>query len=367
MSSVFLSYRRGDTAGYAGRLRSELGNRLGRDAIFRDIDGIPLGSNFVEVIGNAVGRCKVLLVMIGVDWLAPTPTGTRRLDNPMDFVRSEIQAGLDQGKEVIPVLVDGARMPAVEDLPAVLEGLAYRQAIELSDTRWDYDLDRLAKHIESAIKTERAAPLWTPAPAATPAAVSVPLRRSTHPRTRRPSRWIAILGCVLAVALIVPFVESLGGTTDPQTGAQDDENVQSGSAVTEPHRAVSQERQVDKRFGFGAFAVTLGKAVYVPGDTAQVTIEALFETSPPATSPSTPRISISPRAARTTSSPGIGFPPSPAARRAGESSPSASRNSVSTTPFWWPAPATRTGPWWRSAAAAPTTSSNPENWSSPAL
>jgi hypothetical protein len=147
---IFISYRRrGEGAGYAGRLADRLIREFGDEQCFRDVDDIESGTDFVEAISNAVGACQVLVVVVAPDWLNATDaSGRRRLDNPQDFVRIEIAAALDRNTRVVPVLVGGALMPAPEDLPAAIEGFARRQAHELSDTRWDYDVDQLVTAIE---------------------------------------------------------------------------------------------------------------------------------------------------------------------------------------------------------------------------
>jgi TIR domain len=147
---IFISYRRrGEGAGYAGRLADRLIREFGDEQCFRDVDDIESGTDFVEAISNAVGACQVLVVVVAPDWLNATDAnGRRRLDNPQDFVRIEIAAALDRNTRVVPVLVGGALMPAPEDLPAAIEGFARRQAHELSDSRWDYDVDQLVAAIE---------------------------------------------------------------------------------------------------------------------------------------------------------------------------------------------------------------------------
>lgn len=153
MGGVFLSYRRhGESAGYAGHLADELQARLGAAHVFRDIDTIPPGQDFVKFITDAVGSCAVFLVVIGPDWLtARDAAGHRRLDDPEDFVRVETAAALSRDVPVIPVLVGGAAMPLAQDLPHPLKPLARRQAIELSDGRWRYDVEKLCKVIDDTL------------------------------------------------------------------------------------------------------------------------------------------------------------------------------------------------------------------------
>ena len=146
---VFVSYRRDDTSGYAGRLVDSLKSRLPNLPIFMDIDSIRPGQDFSDIIGKAVGRDTVLLALIGKSWLyAAGGTGRRRLDDPGDFVRMEVRSALERGVTVIPVLVQGARMPSAQELPSDLQKLAYRQALSISDERWSYDVSRLAAAIQ---------------------------------------------------------------------------------------------------------------------------------------------------------------------------------------------------------------------------
>lgn len=117
-----------------------------------DIGTIEPGQDFVEAIAEAVGKSSVLIVMIGKQWLSITDSaGQRRLDNPNDFLRTEIVAALERDISVIPVLVEGASMPQEADLPQALAKLARRNAIEISDTRWDYDVEQLIKVLEKKI------------------------------------------------------------------------------------------------------------------------------------------------------------------------------------------------------------------------
>ena len=149
---IFMSYRREDTAYPAGWLYDRLAGHFDRGQVFKDIDSIELGDDFVEVITTAVGSCDVLLVLIGDRWLTVTgQDGGRRLDNPDDFVRLEIEAALTRDVRVIPILVEGARMPRADELPASLTKLARRQALELSPSRFDVDSRRLLRVLERTI------------------------------------------------------------------------------------------------------------------------------------------------------------------------------------------------------------------------
>lgn len=150
MPGIFLSYRRADTGGYAGRLADSLEKRFGKGNVFQDLEAIVPGSNFTHEIDAAIARCQVLVVLIGNTWLTEHATdGSPRLNDPHDFVRLEVASGLRAGTHVIPVLVEATTMPAENALPDDLKPLARLQAIELSDTRWEYDIERLAKVVRA--------------------------------------------------------------------------------------------------------------------------------------------------------------------------------------------------------------------------
>jgi hypothetical protein len=151
-AKVFISYRREETAGHSGRLYDVMSSRFGDSHVFMDVD-IPPGVDFVNQITEAVSKCHVLLVIMGPHWAtisngAPLP----RIFDPGDFVRLEVETGLKRSDvAVIPVLVGGAKMPAPEAMPAPLRPLTRRNAIELSDTRWRYDVDRLLGALDTLL------------------------------------------------------------------------------------------------------------------------------------------------------------------------------------------------------------------------
>lgn len=144
---LFISYRRDDAAGYAGRLEEALEKRLGRGSVFRDVLDISPGEDFVTAIRNRLAGAQAVLALIGPRWAGDTPTGQRRIDDAGDFVRLEIAVALDSGVRVVPVLLPGAEMPAEADLPEPLKPLARRNALSLSDAHWDADIDRLAEAV----------------------------------------------------------------------------------------------------------------------------------------------------------------------------------------------------------------------------
>ena len=149
---VFICYRREDAGYPAGWLFDQLAARLGADRVFKDVDSIEPGDDFEEVITGAVQSCAVLLAVIGSRWLAAAGPDGCRMDDPGDFVRLEIEAALTRGVRLIPVLVDGARMPRPDQLPAGLAPLARRQAIELSHARFSADLAGLLNVIDKELR-----------------------------------------------------------------------------------------------------------------------------------------------------------------------------------------------------------------------
>jgi TIR domain len=155
---IFISYRRDESAYPAGWLFDRLAERFGFDQVFKDVDSIEMGDDFVEVITNAVGSTDVLLALIGDRWLTITDEhGKRRLDDPNDFVRLEIEAALARKVRVIPILVEGANMPRADELPPSLAALARRQALELSPSRFDFDTSRLLRVLDKTLAEVRAA------------------------------------------------------------------------------------------------------------------------------------------------------------------------------------------------------------------
>lgn len=158
-SGIFVSYRRDDSSGHAGRLSDRLVEHFGKERIFMDIDTIEPGEDFVTVIENAVGSCEILIAIIGRNWLTGTGGTTGRLDNPTDFVRLEIATALSRDIRVIPVLVQRASMPKPQDLPEDLAKFARRNAVELSDLRWQSDVDQLIAVMERVLAKREAAVL----------------------------------------------------------------------------------------------------------------------------------------------------------------------------------------------------------------
>ena len=148
MPGFFISYRRDDSAGHAGRLHDRLIEHFGRENIFIDVDTIGLGVDFLEAIRDAIRDTNGLIAVIGREWVGATnDSGGRRLDDPQDFVRLEIATALELGVRVIPVLVQGAPQLRAGDLPDDLQHLASLNALEVSDTRFHTDVDRLIESL----------------------------------------------------------------------------------------------------------------------------------------------------------------------------------------------------------------------------
>lgn len=159
MPGIFISYRREDSAAYAGRLFDMLSTEFGQENTFMDVDDIKGGDNFVTVIERNLDVSDALLAVIGGHWLSVTEkSGGRRLDNPHDFVRVEIAKALERGIRVIPVLVGGATLPRRDDLPANLQPLCLRQAVEIRDTNFHADVKVLTDVLHRTLHGTRFVP-----------------------------------------------------------------------------------------------------------------------------------------------------------------------------------------------------------------
>lgn len=209
MSAVFISYRRGDSSGHTGRLYDHLRERFGQETIFRDIDTIEPGADFVDAVELGIKDCSTLIVVIGQQWLnAQDEAGKRRLDDPHDFVRIEIASALKANLRIIPVLVKGAEMPSAGTLPDDIAALARRHALDLSDSRWDYDMSRLIEVLSSIIEPKNAAinPIPDEAQNVIAAEISAPKQAQLqrHPQKKSSPRIkIFAIGIVMLLAAIV--------------------------------------------------------------------------------------------------------------------------------------------------------------------
>jgi hypothetical protein len=242
---VFISYRRADTANQAAWLADRLGSHFGRQQIVRDVDSIQLGNDFADVIAAAVTSCDALVALIGHQWLAAAA-------GPNDFVRVEIESALTRGIRVIPVLVDGARMPTAAELPPGLAMLAQQPPLSLGAANPEGDVSRLIQALDQAIAARSAqwqatqagqaqnqptvtgmAPSWSapaiyaspsePRPAQPGPAHSGPAHSGPVPTRRirrRPNTWvIALVLGVAVVAAIVAFIAIPGGHPAPSASS----------------------------------------------------------------------------------------------------------------------------------------------------
>jgi TonB family protein len=152
LGGIFVSYRRSDSQGEAGRLFDDLVQRFGERMVFMDVAAIEAGRDFRKAIEEGVVQCGVLLVLMGPEWLhAKDEAGVRRLDDPSDFVRIETASALKRDIPVIPVLVHGAQMPRAEQLPDELKELAYRNCVELTHARWRSDINLLIEALRRVV------------------------------------------------------------------------------------------------------------------------------------------------------------------------------------------------------------------------
>ena len=193
---IFINYRRSDTAAYAGRIFDRLESTYGHESVFMDITHIELGMDFTVAVHEAVERCDLFLCLIGRDWLKTEDAEGRRLDHPGDHVRIEIGAALARDDiRLLPVLFEGAQMPDPKDLPGELAPIALRNALEMSDKRWDYDFSQLTNFIDRIMpaKSEATVPAGTGTldtatatqPASAPPAAAIPAGVAVAPSSRR--------------------------------------------------------------------------------------------------------------------------------------------------------------------------------------
>jgi len=254
-TSVFISYRRSDSAASTGRIADRLQQRFGDDRIFHDVDSIELGVNFKTAIEEWLDKTDVFLVVIGDDWLeAKDAEGRRRIDDPRDMVRVEVGAALARGESfpVIPVLVGSASAPPGEsELPEDLKSLATRNSIVLrSDAHFEGSMRRLSDYIEARSEQRRTGVFAVP-PEPEPAApkrkpvADEPSPAATEPAPAKPRRRrLKIAGGVVVLVALYAMCssgpdESGGGDSARQTPAAtapstDDTDTGNGDIVYAP-------------------------------------------------------------------------------------------------------------------------------------
>lgn len=230
---VFICYRREEAAAHAGRLYDAMVARFGERNVFMDIDLAP-GVDFVERITEVVTACQVLIVVMGPDWAtAKDEEGDVRIADPEDFVRLEVETALRRPDVTpIPVLVAGARMPKRESLPPELQPITRRNALELSEARWRYDVGRLNSTLDDLLASfptasppasvddgadaeepaaaEAAKPSDQRVPPSTVATGGPVEDKTAAPPRWRQLRW-ALLGAAGIAAIVVAAVLAAGG------------------------------------------------------------------------------------------------------------------------------------------------------------
>jgi TIR domain len=203
---LFISYRREDTAGRAGRLFDALVSRFGARNVFQDVMAIAPGTDFEGEITAAIDRCDAVLVIIGDEWATLAGPAGRRLDEPDDYVRREVAAALSSGVPVVPVLVGGASMLSADELPEDLQPLAMRQAFTVRDDSWHQDVETLARRLRREDVVGR------------------------HPR-----RWaVLVAGATIAVVAVVAAVWMLRarGDSDGSATSSDSTAGSDGAEIT---------------------------------------------------------------------------------------------------------------------------------------
>jgi TIR domain len=156
MSKILIFYRREDSTSATGRIYDRLVEAFDRDSVFKDVDSIPPGNDFRTYIAEQLGKCRVCLAVIGRDWMK-TRSGKKRLDDPDDFVRLEIESALKRKKQdkivLIPLLVEGASMPSAKQLPQSIEDLSYLHAFTIrDDPHFNNDMNELINRLKGHIR-----------------------------------------------------------------------------------------------------------------------------------------------------------------------------------------------------------------------
>jgi len=204
MAKIFISYRRDDSEGEAGRLFDELVEHFGEASVFMDVAAIQAGRDFRKAIDESVATCGVLLSVIGRTWLdIKNEAGQRRLDDPMDFVRLETAHALKRDIPVIPVLVHGAKMPAPDQLPDDLRDLHFRNCCELSHARWSSDVQVLIKALGAFMEPPPLVKEPAPQPQPRPVSSRVPVDSDRPLAASKSARLLHKWWIVAAVISII--------------------------------------------------------------------------------------------------------------------------------------------------------------------
>lgn len=213
MQGIFISYRRLDSQSAAGRLADHLRENMHGVPLFRDVETIEPGVDFVDAIGHALQSCGILLAVIGPRWVSlQDAAGRRRLDDPNDYTRLEISTALQRNDvRVIPVLVEGAQMPGSDELPDDLKPLARRNAIELTDKRWEYDVSQLVDTLGKALHLN---PVPTP-----PRPQPIPPKPIPEKSPARSwTKWAWGIGVLIVIIAAFNAEEDFIGPSGPEPG-----------------------------------------------------------------------------------------------------------------------------------------------------
>lgn len=240
MPRLFISYRRSDSAAVSGRIYDRLCLAFGEPRVFKDVDNIPPGAKYRDILEHEVGKCEVLLAIIGPNWLnAVDSEGQSRLAHPEDFVRIEIEAGLNRENVlVIPVLVDDGKMPTPEQLPDTLRDLHYRNAaVVRNDPDFNRDMGRLITTIRDT---------YPPADAELQATANPPLT-VVPPRKGLMLPWAGILfGVLLVIGVIAALrlIDRIGTNIQRANDTATAVIITQNARLTETARAVANGTDV---------------------------------------------------------------------------------------------------------------------------
>lgn len=225
---IFISYRVQDTAGETGRLVDALKQYFSDDQIFMDIENLEPGADFVDSIEHSLDCCDVFLAVIGPQWIGDRGNGETRINDPNDWVRTEVSTALRRNIRVVPVLVDGGSLPPAEQLPPDLQPLLRRQTIEVSNKRWRYDTNQLIKFL---VEKAGIQPTRNPGPRPGPGTTD----------TKKRKTWVYI-GAGFALAFVVLIIIGLMMPEEDGTGTTTGSEQQSQQPVdpTLTHNAVDE-------------------------------------------------------------------------------------------------------------------------------
>jgi hypothetical protein len=183
MPQIFVSYRRDELPDLADRIFDSLFSRFGRGRVFRDIGGVTPGTEFPDKIGEALRESKVVVALVGSNWLGTSAGGVRRIDDETDWVRTEIQISLALNIPIVPVVINRAQMPRASELPEPLKRFSRIQSLPLESGRtFETDVDQLSKIVQQYLKDGLRGPLnrWF-------GRILSPRKSKGHPTDGKPS------------------------------------------------------------------------------------------------------------------------------------------------------------------------------------